>query len=338
MAILSIVMPVYNAEQFLHRSIDSIINQTFTEWELILVDDGSVDNSPQICDEYAKKDQRIRVIHKKNGGSGPARNAGIEIAQGEFLAFPDSDDWMDVEAYNIAVGKMQETAADLLVFGIRTHMYNHYNDAVEKVIEEKLQTVHYKTVDECRCNYICLHKRCNMNSPCNKIYRLSVIKQNNIRFPDLRRMQDGVFNMDYYDKIESLVVLEHNLFNRTWHMAEVEKKKLPDSLLQIAITYHQTVTTMLQEWDKYELQAQLFFDEYFLEIVKNMLLNAICEKSNSHLFRYRYLRRLNRNAYVKGVLKNYKQNQGTLPKFEYAMLHDWNLALFIWGVIKAKNK
>ncbi len=177
-----------------------------------------------------------------------------------------------------------------------------------------------------------------MNSPCNKIYRLSILNHHNIRFPDLRRMQDGVFNMHYYDKVETLVVLENNWFNRTWHMAEVEKKKLPDSLLQIAITYHQTAIKMLRKWKKLDLRAQLFFDEYFLEIAKNMVLHSICEKSNRWFGRYQYIRKINKNVYVKDVLRGYKQNKGTLPKFECAMLNDWNLLLIIWGFLKAKKK
>lgn len=338
MVTLSIVMPVYNAEQFLHRSIDAIINQTFTDWELILVDDGSVDGSLHICDEYAKKDKRIRVIHQENSGSGPARNAGIEIAQGQFLVFPDSDDWMDVNAYDIAIRKMKENGADLLVFGIRTHIYNNENAVVERVVQETLQTVYYSSAEECRDNYLRLHKECNMNSPCNKVYRLSIIKQYNIKFPDLRRMQDGVFNMYYFDKIQSLVVLSKNLFNRTWHMAHVQRKKLPSSLLQIATVYHKTAVNMLKMWEKFDVESEVFFDERFLSIVKSIVLNSAYITVENWKDRYIYIRGINRDAYVKGVLRRYKQSQGKLPKFEYAMLHDWNFLLSLFVYLKAKKK
>lgn len=330
MATLSIVMPVYNAEQFLHRSIDSIINQTFTDWELILVDDGSVDNSPQICDEYAKKDKRIRVIHKENGGSGPARNAGIDLAQGKFVAFPDSDDWMDVEAYDVAVKQMQKTNADLLVFGIRTHIYNDNNDTVERVVEESLKAVYYKSAEECRCNYVNLHKCCNMNSPCNKIYRISVIRQHNIRFPELRRMQDGVFNMHCFDKIETLAVIENNLFNRTWHVEEVQRKKMPDKFLDIAIVYHRTAVDMLTRWGHLNIEAELLFDERFVENLKQIEYNCICDRSKSIFVKYKHIRDLNRNPYVRKVLKNYQHNKKDISKSEYAMLKNQNLILILY--------
>ena len=91
---ISIIVPVYKAESYLHRCIDSILAQTFTDWELLLVDDGSPDRSGEICDEYAKKDKRIRVFHKENGGVSSARNLGLEKMQGEYVMFVDSDDWI----------------------------------------------------------------------------------------------------------------------------------------------------------------------------------------------------------------------------------------------------
>jgi len=94
---ISVIVPVYNVEKYLHRCVDSILNQTFTNFELILVDDGSVDQSGIICDEYAKKDKRVHVIHKKNGGVSAARNIGIDEAQGEYISFCDSDDYFELD-------------------------------------------------------------------------------------------------------------------------------------------------------------------------------------------------------------------------------------------------
>lgn len=95
--LISVIVPVYNVEKYSERCIESIINQTYKNLEIILVDDGSPDTCPMICDEYAKKDDRIVVIHKENGGLSDARNAGIEIAKGEYFAFIDSDDYISEE-------------------------------------------------------------------------------------------------------------------------------------------------------------------------------------------------------------------------------------------------
>lgn len=104
---ISVIVPVYKAEQYLKRCVESILDQTYTNFELILVDDESPDNSPQLCDEWAQKDSRILVIHKKNGGAGSARNAGLKVAKGNWIAFADSDDWLEITAletlYDLAI-------------------------------------------------------------------------------------------------------------------------------------------------------------------------------------------------------------------------------------------
>ncbi len=116
---ISVIVPIYKVEEYLHRCIDSIINQTYTNLEIILVDDGSPDNCPMICDEYAKKDSRIRVIHKKNGGLSDARNAGLEIATGEYIGFVDSDDWIHKDMYHILYKNIIEKDADIAECSIK---------------------------------------------------------------------------------------------------------------------------------------------------------------------------------------------------------------------------
>ena len=111
--LLSIIVPVYDVENYLQKCIDSILAQTFTDFELILVDDGSPDNCPALCDAAAAKDARIRVIHQKNGGLSAARNAGLDVARGEWIGFVDSDDYIAPEMYETLYKAVQSTGADL---------------------------------------------------------------------------------------------------------------------------------------------------------------------------------------------------------------------------------
>lgn len=113
--LISIVVPVYNVEAYLIRCVDSIINQTYQNLEIILVDDGSTDNSGLICDSVASKDKRIRVIHQKNGGLSAARNAGIEVASGKYLGFVDSDDYIDLNMYQSMIDKIYSDKADIVI-------------------------------------------------------------------------------------------------------------------------------------------------------------------------------------------------------------------------------
>lgn len=108
---ISVIVPVYNAEKYLRECVSSILNQTFTDLEVILVDDGSTDTSPAICDEYSDKDPRVKTIHKPNGRAASARNAGMRAASGEYIAFVDSDDWISPEMY----AKMLEAGADVVL-------------------------------------------------------------------------------------------------------------------------------------------------------------------------------------------------------------------------------
>ena len=116
---LSVVVPVYNVEQYLEVCMQSLLHQTLEDIEIILVDDESPDNCPQMCDDYAKADSRVKVIHKKNGGLGLARNSGKEIATGEYVTFLDSDDYVDLTAYehlyNIAKQRMMMIMCKLLI-------------------------------------------------------------------------------------------------------------------------------------------------------------------------------------------------------------------------------
>ena len=115
--LISVIVPIYNVAPYLHECIDSIINQTYKNLEIILVDDGSSDGSEKICDEYAKNDNRIIVIHQQNKGLVCARKAGLKIATGEYIAYVDGDDWIEIQMYEYLLNKILEMDADFIDSG-----------------------------------------------------------------------------------------------------------------------------------------------------------------------------------------------------------------------------
>lgn len=121
MPLISVVVPVYNVEQYLPRCLDSILAQTFSNFELILVDDGSVDNCGAICDEYARKHNCIRVVHQKNSGVSVARNTALDLAQGQYVAFCDSDDFWEPNLLEVSINTMTSEQADCVLFGFNTY-------------------------------------------------------------------------------------------------------------------------------------------------------------------------------------------------------------------------
>lgn len=140
---VSILVPVYKVEKYLSRCIESVLSQDFTDWELILVDDGSPDRCPEICDEYAQKDERIRVVHKENGGLPSARLAGFKEARGEYLVFLDSDDWLMSGALSTLYTKIAE-GYDI----VRGRNYMVFDDSSKKLEEPKLVIGELNDADE----------------------------------------------------------------------------------------------------------------------------------------------------------------------------------------------
>jgi glycosyltransferase involved in cell wall biosynthesis len=124
---ISVVIPVYNVEKYLHRCVDSILNQTFQDFEIILINDGSQDGSGQICDEYALKDKRIKVLHKKNARVAAARNDGIKMAKGQYISLIDSDDWIEPEMYQNMIKKAEEMSLDFIMCDYKKKS-NDYED------------------------------------------------------------------------------------------------------------------------------------------------------------------------------------------------------------------
>ena len=119
-ALISVIIPVYKVEKYVEKCIQSVINQTYENLQIILVDDGSPDNCGKICDEYAKKDHRIEVIHKSNGGLSDARNKGLEIAKGEYIGFVDSDDYIEADMYEVLYNLLKQYNADVSICNFYT--------------------------------------------------------------------------------------------------------------------------------------------------------------------------------------------------------------------------
>ena len=176
---LSIIVPVYKVEQYIHKCIDSILSQDFKDFELILVDDGSPDNCGKICDDYAKKDSRISVIHKENGGLSDARNFGIEAAKGEIIGFIDSDDTVDENMYKSMIDYMDENHLDVVCAD--TYIVRNENKRFNPRYKEDKIWSHDEAINEI------LSGRLD-NAAWNKIYKRSVIAD--IRYPKGRIYED----------------------------------------------------------------------------------------------------------------------------------------------------
>lgn len=232
---ISVIMPVYNAEKNLKKSVDSVLKQTYTDFELIMVDDGSTDSSGKLCDEYAANDKRIKVIHQENSGVSKARNTGIATSRGEYLIFLDSDDEMDLNLLEDNLKIVRKLDPDVLIFNFRYTYTDHYEDNTfkldeiffgdnKKFFEEQLEKVVENEL---------------MNAPWNKIIRRELVIKNKLCFDERYSiLEDAMFSLSVCTKAETICInsnIYHSYF--IWKTGSLRTKWTDNRFLAIKEFY-----------------------------------------------------------------------------------------------------
>ena len=235
---VSIVIPVYKVENYLDRCVESLVNQVLKDIEIILVDDGSPDRCPQMCDEWAKRDDRIKVIHKQNAGLGMACNSGIDAAIGDYIAFCDSDDWVDEEMYAVMYQAAEENMADAVYTGLERHDGKFavgrlpHPSSEELIVGRDRITDFMKDMIASRPN-ICIERRIQVSAKV-VLYRKKIIDDNELRFENERSLisEDLLFNLDFLSIAKSVIVLPkffyHYFVNETSITNSAVKDKKQD--------------------------------------------------------------------------------------------------------------
>ena len=198
---ISVIVPVYNAGKYLHRCVDSILAQTFTDFELLLIDDGSKDRSASICDEYAAKDARVRVFHKENGGVSSARNVGLDNANGDYIMFVDSDDYMLPHMCELMTATIEHKKADLVVCGTTETGGGYWRP----VADEDYSLAQLKE------NFVPLLHTELLSPPWNKIFKRSVIGEQRF-LEDVSFGEDLMFNLGYIGKCGNISFIKASPF------------------------------------------------------------------------------------------------------------------------------
>lgn len=209
---VSIIVPIYNVEKYLDRCMQSLLKQTLKDIEIVMVDDGSPDNCPKMCDEYARRDERVKVIHKQNAGLGYARNSGLEIATGEYVAFVDSDDYAELSAYERMYNSVNNHKADAIFSGIKTETApgvwkEEETGGLESVLN-KSET--YDFVLGMVANPPGVKEdRSHSMSVWHSLYKKEIIDKYNLCFVSEREYasEDIPFQVDFLTKCNKIVVL-----------------------------------------------------------------------------------------------------------------------------------
>lgn len=202
---ISIIIPVYKIEKYLDRCLESVVNQTYTNLEIILIDDGSPDNSPKICDEWAKKDKRIKVIHKKNEGVSIARNKGLEVATGEYIGFVDGDDYIEPNMYKRLYELIKESGADIAQCRSQSFSQNGEKIAYEPISSDGIIS------DKSLIMKLFITRNITFTI-WNKLFSKKIL--NDIRFtPNFKMCEDMLFEYFIMKKTNKVVVTNNIYYN-----------------------------------------------------------------------------------------------------------------------------
>lgn len=228
---ISVIIPIFNSGSNLRQCIESVLNQDYTDIELILIDDGSYDNSADICKIYAKLDKRVHYYYKQNGGVSSARNYGLTKASGKWINFIDSDDWISPKTYSTILDFEKKNSSQLLIWGI-----NIYRTG--KVIRSYCyQSIHSTSSLRTKEVLIKTDMFGLLESPCNKLYLSNIIKDNFIKFDiNLNNFEDMKFNCDYIQNTTCISVLDTIFYNYRQEVGSNSlSSKLPDNIYNITL-------------------------------------------------------------------------------------------------------
>lgn len=260
---ISVIVSIYNIQEYLPKAVDSLLNQSFKRLEIILVDDGSTDESGRICDAYAKKDGRIRVIHKENGGLSSARNAGIEAASGEYIAFVDGDDWIDPGMYEDMLTAIQKNGASLAVCNYKEISRNGVKDTStdELVVWEGREALKAFVEEDERYQI--------QNAAWNKLYTRKLM--GGLRFPEGRLFEDIVYTTKLIAASEKTVYLNRAYYNYvTDRGGSIMNSKKGEKILTDQVPAYQEKGAFLKAVGEEELYRT---HQYFF--LKRMLLHYL---------------------------------------------------------------
>lgn len=236
--LITIVIPVYNVENYLHKCVNSVINQTYTNLEIILVDDGSPDNCGKICDEYEKMDSRIKVIHKSNGGLSDARNAGIDIANGKYISFIDSDDYVDLDYIEFLYNQIFKYNTSIAICSHRV-LYD-----TGKIIEK--QTNEVSVLDSKKVLERILYDEGIDLSAWAKLYDINLFKD--IRYPKGRLYEDSATTYLLIDKCDKIVIASKSKYNYMIRRNSITNNKFTTKKMDLIISTEEMANYIVKKY------------------------------------------------------------------------------------------
>ena len=299
---LSIIIPIYNAEKYLERCIDSILLQSFQDFEIILVNDGSTDGSRLICEAYAKKDNRVILINKPNGGSSSAKNLGLSHANGEYIEFVDADDYLDEEYIEHLWTGCDVYDADVCIGNVSfTKIRNGDIKSKERV---SMQKGHF-TLKEFLMFYPTYMPKAIIGAPWNKIYKKEIIDTYAIKFDtQIRNNEDTHFNYWYLSKCSSVYVSDEPYYNYIDENVNSASRAYIPNLFDIYLMTYDKAIKFLQDTGVYEYNIG-FQRQHFINLVIGAINQIVlCKNCLSKNDKFEQIKRMVNNDKVEEAINH----------------------------------
>ena len=335
---ISVIVPVYNVEKYLSRCIDSLIRQSYSNIEILLVDDGSKDESLSICKEYEAKDSRIHVFHKENEGLGLTRNYGVEQATGEYITFVDSDDYLTLDAIDSMVKKAVETDADVV---IASHYYKNKKQEIE--LSERLYCgTEIKEI-------LMVHMMGNNGNQLDalsytawgKLYKKEIFTKNRLLFPSERKLiwEDLAFSVEAYPLCEKVYILHKPVYYYCFNEGSLTHTYKPNKINLVMILYRY-MKKRIQELNL-SADAKFRLDTNFICHIRTCIkLEVFYVKQNGFEKTIQNIRKICSRKDVQTLIKSYPKTSFNRMQFVYdiAMERMWIYVIYFLTWLQNKKK
>lgn len=304
---ISVIIPVYNVEQYISECVNSVLNQTYKNLEVILVDDGSPDSCPQICDKYANEDDRVKVVHKKNGGLSSARNAGMKVMSGDYVIFLDSDDFWNDKNFicDVIQTKIKDKFPDITIFG-----YAMYNQDTKETKNYLDFSVPFSGDDKAQQVKSLIDNNMYQSSSCNKIMKIKLFRDNDLTFNEGVFSEDIDFSARLLICAESFAVYEKTIYMYRQNTDSITHKIKEKNVLDLCDNIKKIIafSQAIKDMPYYDSYMNYCAYQYitFLNIITKVNKEKFMPKYKQDMKEYCWLLKYDVNSKVKMINKFYK--------------------------------
>lgn len=337
--LISIIVPIYNVSKYLDRCMESLLKQTYTNIEIIMVDDGSPDDCGSKCDDYASRDRRIKVIHKQNAGLGMARNSGLDIANGKYVAFIDSDDYVDIEMIEKLYHRLQNTKAD-------TCFCRYYNVTAEKmnILTPEIYKKNNYQQDEIKEILLGMIGSLPEEpgdveigmSVWKGLYSLDIINKSKIRFQSERKYisEDIIFHIEYLQKAQKVVVEETPNYYYCDNGGSLTKSYKANRFEMEKILFQKVINELDKIFQEEEYNQRLF--KSFLGRVRRCISQEVNDNSNRKNVR-KNIKQICEDQLVQSVIEKFDDKNLQVTKRMVNFFMKYKMVLALYCVFKIRK-